>query len=120
MRLTKEEFCAAVNKYEQMCKEESEIIKTLGCSPDWKLSNWLGEYYNLLRIACDLSETETDLAYYCYDLNFGKNWKPESITIDGKDIPCRNVEELWNLIMFDGDPHNEEDRDPVDKRRDVK
>ena len=105
MRLTKDEFCAAVDKYEQMCKEELEILKILDCSPDWKLSNWLGEYYNLLLTMCDLSDSATDcgsdLSYYCYELNFGKDWKPGAITVDGKDFPCRNSEELWNLIMFD-------------------
>lgn len=104
MRLTKDEFCAAVNKYEQMCAEENKVIEALGCNFEWKPSLWLSEYYELLIKMCDLPENDlygTDLDYYCFELDFGKKWEPGTILIDDEDIPCRNAEELWNLIMFD-------------------
>lgn len=55
---------------------------------------------------CELAGTfeyGTDLDYYCYELDFGRKWKPGMITFNDKDIPCRNSEELWDLIMMEGD-----------------
>lgn len=103
MRLTKEEFCTAVDHYEEMCAQEDTIVNALGGDFEWKPSEWIGSYYSLLTQMCDLDETleyGTDLDYYCYELDFGRKWKPGMITIDGKDIPCRNAEELWNMIML--------------------
>lgn len=106
MRLTKEEFCAAVDKYEKLCKEESLLIEVLGIGPDSVVSKWLEAYYDLLSDMCELAGTfeyGTDLDYYCYELDFGRKWKPGMITFNDKDIPCRNSEELWDLIMMEGD-----------------
>lgn len=100
MRLTKEEFCEAVNKYEEMYRKEHEIIKTLDINPEWAPSTWLDEYYNFLNKMCDFTQRgyENDLDYYCFDLDFGKKWKPRMIIVNNKDVPCRNAEELWDLI----------------------
>ena len=98
MRLTKEEFCRYVNLYELMCKQESAICDSLNIDLEWIPSEWIGRYYELLSAMC--GSKSNDLDYYCYDLNFGKAWTPGSITIDGKDVPCRNAEELWDLITM--------------------
>lgn len=104
MRLTKEEFCTAVDKFEQMCKEEHDLLTALGTGPEWKPALWISTYYDFLNDMCDFNpEHETieygnDLDYYCFELDFGHKWEPGMITIDDEDIPCRNAEELWNLI----------------------
>lgn len=104
MRLTKEEFCAAVDEFQQMSDNDVQIINALNIV-EWEPTNWLDTYYNLLVKMCDFEEDDytvkygTDLDYYCYILDFGRKWKPGMITKDGKDIPCRNSEELWNMIM---------------------
>ena len=104
MRLTKEEFCTAVDKFEQMCKEEQDLLTALDTGPEWKPGLWIITYYDFLNDMCDFNpEHETieygnDLDYYCFELDFGHKWKPGMITIDDEDIPCRNAEELWNLI----------------------
>lgn len=106
MKLTKEQFIKKVNTYQRMCEEEHEIINALNCNPEWKPSSWLDEYYRLLSEMCELPENKlygTDLDYYCYDLAFGKKWEPGMIKIDEKDIPCRNAEELWDLIMLEAE-----------------
>ena len=105
MRLTKEEFCIAVDKFEQMCKEEHDLLRALDIGAEWKPGLWISAYYDFLSDMCDFApEQETaeygnDLDYYCFELDFGHKWKPDMIKIDGEDIPCRNAEELWNLIM---------------------
>ena len=41
MRLTKEEFCAAVDKFEQMCNEESKLLRALDIGAEWKPGQWI-------------------------------------------------------------------------------
>ena len=107
MRLTKEEFCTAVDKFEQMYKEEHNLLKALDISPEWRPGQWISTYYDFLNDMCDFTpEQETakygnDLDYYCFELDFGHKWKPGMIIIDGEDIPCRDAEELWNLITME-------------------
>lgn len=101
MRLTKEEFCSAVDLLKEMTIQNRRIAWMLGIFDKWTLDSWINNYYQLLRKMCDFDETadcEDDLSYYCFKLDFGRRWTPGTITIDGVDIPCRNAEELWNLI----------------------
>lgn len=106
MRLTREEFQKAVDIYEQMTQEEAKITDSLNIDLDWVPSTWIEHYYNLLSMLCDFSEEEytleygTDLDYYCYDLAFGKKWTPGIIKVDGKDMPCRNSGDVYDLITY--------------------
>lgn len=103
MRLTKEEFCTAVEHYEEMNKQEEDIVNALGVNFEWKPDEWIASYYDLLTELCDLDNNDiygNDLDYYCFELNFGHSWRPGMITDEnGNDIPCRNAEDLWNMIM---------------------
>lgn len=104
MRLTKEEFCKYVNKFEEMMKEESDLLEALRANPEWKPGSWISAYYNLLINMCDLEDRNpigNDLSYYCFELDFGRKWVPETITVDGVDIPCSNLDELWELINME-------------------
>lgn len=39
------------------------------------------------------------IGYFCYELDFGKNWAPGMITdINGKDISLATVDDLWDLL----------------------
>ena len=101
MKLTKEQFCDAVDTYKKMCDEEDKIREVLDVGFEWTPSQWIGAYYALLTQMCELEDDilyGNDLDYFCYDLNFGQKWEPGMIMIDGEDIPCRNVEELWDMI----------------------
>ena len=105
MRFTKEEFIKAVNTYEEMYNEESNIIHALDISPEWVPRNWLREYYDLITSMCDFTEEELDSAsgtvldIYCYYLDFGNDWEPGDYTVEGEDVPLRNAEDLWYAII---------------------
>lgn len=105
MRFTKEEFCTAIDNLEEMCRQERKIFDTLQLSGEWVLDEWISNYYELIRDMCDIEEDNSldDLSYYCGELDFGKKWRPGCITMDGEDIPCRNAEELWELMNRDFD-----------------
>lgn len=75
MRLTKKEFCTAVDTYKSMLEEQNEMDDVLNIGA-WKPSWWIDNYYELLT---DLSDLEvdpmigTDLDWFCFDAKFGKN-----------------------------------------------
>lgn len=75
MRLTKGEFCTAVDTYKSMLEEEREIVETLNIG-EWKPAWWIDSYYELLTDLCDLEANAfvgTDLDWFCFDANFGEN-----------------------------------------------
>lgn len=39
------------------------------------------------------------ISYFCYEINFGREWKVGCITdTDGKDIPLGTIEDLWEAL----------------------
>lgn len=54
-----------------------------------------------LQYAVDEDEECDDINYYCWELDFGRDWYEGCILDkDGNDIPLRTPEDLWNLIML--------------------
>lgn len=108
MRLTKEEFCKIIDTFEKMSREESKILEVLKTDCEWTPSTWISSYANLIDLVCDFTDADitmeygTSVDYYCYNLDFGKKWKPGMIIINDKDVPCRNSQELWDLLILEG------------------
>ncbi len=104
MRLNKKEFCSAVKLYQRMYDEESYIIDALGIVPEWKPSEWLTAYYNFLSDMCDFDENEyenpggTALDYYCFELDFGRKWRPGMVTVNGSYVKLQTPEDLWSYL----------------------
>lgn len=38
------------------------------------------------------------ISYWMWELNFGENWKPGTVTENGNDIPLKTIDDLWNLL----------------------
>ena len=46
-----------------------------------------------------LCDTHDWVGYYCFDLDFGRRWKPGCVKNgDGEDIPLRNPHELYRFL----------------------
>lgn len=104
MRLTKEEFVKAVNKYKQMLEEEHSIIDMLGASPEWTPGTWVNEYYNLLSDMCELEKDDiygTDLDWFCYDTSFGKNKELTKVYDGATEWNITSPEILYDFIMYE-------------------
>ena len=103
MRLTKDEFVTAVNKYQKMLEQENKVIKVLGMSPEWIGSRWIDEYYNLLSKMCELEKDKvfgTDLDWFCYDTEFGK-YKEFTKVDDGvNEWNITSPEILYDFIKY--------------------
>lgn len=44
---------------------------------------------------------ENEIAYFCYDLEFGKCWSPGTITQDDKDIKMETINDLYDVCEAD-------------------
>lgn len=54
----------------------------------------------------------SDLAYFMYDLNWGKDWKPGSFT-DGNnnDIKMSTLDEMWDYFIKENKKYKEDEYD---------
>lgn len=53
----------------------------------------------LLHLIFNDADKEEWISYFCFDLDFGKKWKPNTIkSKDGLDIKLENYEDLYNLL----------------------
>lgn len=103
MRLTKEEFVKAVNKYEKMLAEECEIIDVMDMCPEWKPGTWVNEYYNLLSDMCELEENDiygTDLDWFCFETKFGTDEDFTKVYDDVTEWNITSPEILYDFIMY--------------------
>lgn len=56
---------------------------------------------DLLKEAFDDNIPNSNIEYFIYELNFGKEeMSATAITIDDKTFPLTNAEELYNLLML--------------------
>lgn len=74
MKLSKRQFCIAVNTYKEMLEEEEKLLDALDITPEWKPGEWINSYYELLTDLCELETDEVygnDLDWFCFDTKFG-------------------------------------------------
>ena len=75
MKLSKKQFCIAVETYRQMLIEERMIQDALNTASEWVPGDWINNYYDFLSDLCELEEDPyigTDLDWYCFETDFGR------------------------------------------------
>lgn len=103
MRLTKDEFVEAVNRYQKMLEQEDKVMTVLNMSPEWIGSRWIDEYYNLLSKMCELERDKifgTDLDWFCYETNFGRYKEFTKVDYDGQGWNITSPEILYDFITY--------------------
>lgn len=101
MKLSKHEFCTAVNTFREMLEEEHKYCDMLYISPEWGPGQWIGNYYELLSSLCELEENPTYgtiLDWFCFDMDFGKD-KDNKIFDGTKTWRIESPEILYDYIM---------------------
>lgn len=103
MKLDKRQFCTAVDTYRSMVDEESKIIEALDITPEWKMGEWVNNYYELLSDLCDLEEDSyigTDLDWFCFETDFGrrKDWCKVYDHETGRTWTIETPEILYDFI----------------------
>lgn len=106
MKLDKKQFCTAVNTYKTMLEEENQILDVLDMSPNWKCSEWINNYYELLTDLCELEKDDlfgSDLDWFCFDTKFGTDTDMYKIydTETGRTWRIESPEILYDFITRD-------------------
>ena len=102
MKLNKKQFCMAVKNYQTMLEEEKQITNVLDIGPEWKGAEWINNYYELLEDLCELEEDPymgTDLAWFCYETDFGREEDYCKIFDEGKTWRITSPEILYDFIV---------------------
>lgn len=104
--LTKENFINLIDSIEEFDRGANKLEELLG---QCEYNGWfyaardsLVDFLNSIFYTKEEFNSIlfiSDIDYYIFELDFGKKWSSGMITIDGKDFPLRNSEELWNLLM---------------------
>lgn len=99
MRFKHDEFIKAMETFQQMYEKEDQISEVMHLEVEWPGSEWIWNYYELIRVMCDINpDTYDDLDYFVFELNFGKKYEPGDYMVDGKEIPLATLEDLWNAL----------------------
>ena len=111
--LTKEEFCKVIDQLQKAWDAESQIDKIARDLGSDFLSvdlTYLGGPLTTVLDKMFNSETE-DVYYFCYELNFGREYKPGSVKDpDGTDVDFSTAEKLYDYLikhMEDGEQQSE-------------
>lgn len=106
MRLSKNEFCNAVNQYKAMLTEENNIANILNVNFEWKPGEWITNYYELLSELCELEEDSiygSDLDWFCFETDFGRRKDMCKVfdTNTGNTWTIETPETLYDFITRD-------------------
>lgn len=96
----RKQFCELLKAMEDIDKKQNKICSVLEetCddsslflpSMNGKIISYLTECFH------DKSEW---IWYFIYDLNYGKDWTPGTITLSGKDCRLNTYDDLYDLLI---------------------
>lgn len=105
--LTKEEFIKIIDKIERITRFEEELYKLFYTQGDDASSptypSLESELIKVLNRMFMLEENEymTDIEYFCFELDFGKEWEPGTVTCNGEDVDLSDSGKLYDWIIKD-------------------
>ena len=102
--MTKEYFCEVINRVKLIHDYHNELFSlNQKYNNRYRLFN-IGDVDSYPTLEDDVIGLLEDkyntnaIAYFIYDLNFGKEWKPGSFIDNGEDINLSSIENLYNYI----------------------
>ena len=108
--MNKELFIEAIEAIQKQVQLDIEVSKHLGKAfPDAFEANLLPKNHFLQNALLHVLQVEMNdlqlcehgqswIEYFLWELNFGEEWKPGTVTENGKDIPLKTTDDLWNLL----------------------
>lgn len=109
MRLSKEEFCEAINKIDRFDSFFCKLNNLIETALDGPLEEPVNYLYELVTKLCDFTEEErndfygTTLDFFCYDLDFGRKYEPGKFLVNGKEYELRTPEQLYDFLVSEPD-----------------
>ena len=95
--MTKENFAKLINAVKNHSDYIYNLYKDYGIdfvnSPVMEIESEITKY-----LKAQFNNEFDWISYWMWELNFGENWKPGTITENGNDIPLKTIDDLWNLL----------------------
>lgn len=95
--MTKENFSELINAVKNHSEYIWNLYKDYGIdfvnSPVMEIENEITKY-----LKAQFDDKFDWISYWMWELNFGENWKPGTVTENGNDIPLKTIDDLWNLL----------------------
>lgn len=105
----KETFIKHMGYIKQTMDKEDKVYEFVGKTfRDSFCLIYSDEITHMIEMVCDSMELErkhndlfnNDVEYFIYDLEWGKNWTPESVTeADGTPVDLSTVEKLYDYLV---------------------
>lgn len=107
--INKQQFVNIINQLEQGYKNQDILNKAMknlcedsyGFYPITKFTDIVIDLLNnMFELETD-NVVGTDIDYFIYELNFGKDWKPGYVQENGEDIDLSSADKLYDYIIKD-------------------
>ena len=102
MRMTKQQFCDAIETYQSMMEQYDEVAEVLNIGPETIFDSWIDNYYILIQNLCELEENEiygTDLDWFVFETDYGRREDMnKSYLDDGRVWTINSPEILYDFI----------------------
>lgn len=99
----RKKFITMIGELRMLKEAENNLNKAFKIfEPDFSYISF-GRYETLVVQALEYAFDDKDswISYFIYDLEFGKKWHKGCVTEkNGKDIPLKNANDLYNLIKI--------------------
>ena len=104
--LSKKEFVRAINILKAMDEKERDIYSAsdgaFNFSDINEYSKLFTNYVRLLELSMGIEPDKeiygSDISYFIYELNYGKDWTPDSVTDNGESIDISTAEKLYDFL----------------------
>ena len=100
MKLSKDEFCKVIDKIKAHNKTINDLEDILGVI--FEFDDLQDTVVELLEKVMDVEPCEkfgSDISYFIYDLDYGNNWTPSSLTINGESVDISTAEKLYDYLI---------------------
>lgn len=100
--ITKTQFCSIIDSIETYWETLRKLNEVLDANMvESKLATFADEVRVFISDLFYEEEKDSigdEIQYYMWELDFGKKWTSNSITVNGESIRLTNSEELWDYI----------------------
>lgn len=95
--MTKENFSTLLNAVKNHSNYICNLYRDYGIdfinSPVMEIESEITKY-----LKAQFNDTDDWISYWIWELDFGKKWKPGTVTFEGIDVPLGTADDLWNLL----------------------
>ena len=111
--IDKETFIKCMSSLEALDKFISKLNDVgINLFENYEINTVIDNFTDLLSNCVDDEINQkniySNLSYFIYDLDWGKNYKPGMVKEDGKDVNFSTIENMWEYFVRKRDKENDE------------